>query len=64
MVKVIVVTEAVGPRVIGWVNVDEFDLSAKLLFEGVERDEVVALDNEVFTDNPVRISLQFSDFAF
>jgi hypothetical protein len=57
MVKVIVVTEAVGSRVIGWVDVDEFDLSAKLLLEGVECDEVVALDNEIFTNNSVCISL-------
>ena len=50
MIKGVIVGKAVcGATGVKWrVNVNEFDLSAELLFEGVECDEVVALDNEVF----------------
>ena len=59
-----IVTETIGSRVIGWIGVNEFDLSAELLLEGVECDEVVAFDDEVFTDNPVLVPLDIHYVLF
>lgn len=64
MVKVIVIAETITSGIIGWVDIDKFDLSAKLLFDGVECDEVVTLDNKVFTNDTVLISLKFANLIF
>ena len=60
MVKGVIVGKTVcGATRVKWrVNVNQFDLSAELLFEGVECDEVVTLDDEVFAYHAVRISFE------
>ena len=57
MVKTIVVAETITSGVIGWVDINEFDLSAELLFEGVKADEVIAFDDEVLAYRAVFVSL-------
>ena len=57
MRKTIVILERIIFCIIRRVNVNEFDLSTELLFKGVECDEVVALDDEVFADCAVLIPL-------
>ena len=57
MVKIIVIAETITSSVIRWINVNQFDLSTELLFEGMERDEIVALDNEVFANRAVLVPL-------
>ena len=57
MIKVIIIAETVTSGVIWRVDVNEFDLSAELLFEGVEGDEVIAFDDKVFANCAVVIAL-------
>ena len=57
MVKTIVVAETITSGVIWRVNVNQFDLSVELLFEGVECNEIVAFDDEVFANDAVLIAL-------
>ena len=64
MVKTIVVAEAIGSRVIRWINVNQFDLSTELLFEGVERDEVVAFDDDVLANDTVFVSFKVANLIF
>ena len=50
MVKSVVISKsaAFSFRIIRWININQFDLSAELLFEGVKHYEVVAFDDDVF----------------
>ena len=50
--------------VIRRIYVNEFDLSAELLFEGVEGDEVVAFDDEVFAYRVVVVALDLGYVLF
>ena len=64
MVKTIIITETITSGIIRWINVNQFDLSAKLLFEGMECDEVVAFDDEIFANDAVFVPLNFPNFIF
>ena len=64
MVKAIIVAETITSGVIRRVNINQFDLRAELLFEGVECYEVVALDDEVFAYRAILISLKFTNLIF
>ena len=64
MVKTIVVTETIGSGVVGWVDVNEFDLPVELLFEGMEGDEVVAFDDEVLANDTVFVSFKVANLIF
>ena len=45
--SVIVVLERAS-RVVGWIDVYAFDLARIILFQGLERQQVVAVDQQVF----------------
>ena len=66
MIKRVVISKSAtfSFRIIRWINVNQFDLSAELLFEGVEGDEVVAFDDKVFAYRAVLISLKFTNLIF
>ena len=64
MIETVVITKRIVSGIIGWVYVNEFDLSAKLLFEGVECDEVVAFDDKVFSDDAVFVAFECANFTF
>ena len=58
MIEGIVISEyiSLSARIIRWININKFYLAAELLFHGVEGNEVVALDDEVLSDNSVLIT--------
>ncbi len=58
MIEAIVIAKTIIPCVIRWVNVNQFDLSAKLMFEGVKGDEIIPFDNQVFAYGAVFIAVQ------
>ena len=64
VVKTIVIAKTITSGVIRRVNIDQFDPPVELLFEGVEGDEVVAFDDEIFADDAVLISLKFTNLIF
>lgn len=66
MIESIVISEDVrlSTCIIRRVNINQFDLSTKLLFEGMECDEVVALDDEILAEDAFFVALEFANFAF
>ncbi len=49
--------------VIRRVNVNQFDLAAELFFEGVECNEVIALDDEILANDTLLVPLKLSNFT-
>ena len=60
MVESVVIGENIcfSTSIIWWVNVNQFDLSAELLFEGVKGDEIIPFDNQIFAYRAVLIAIQ------
>ncbi len=63
MFKTIIVAKTIAINIIWWVNINQFDLPAELLFEGVEGNEVVTFDDEVFAYNPVFVPFECANFV-
>ena len=61
----VIVSKNVGSTcVIRRISINKFDLSAELLFEGVECYQVVAFDDEIFAYYPVRLSFEGGNLLF
>ena len=57
VVEFVIVRKRIVPCVVRRVDVDELHFPREFLFEGVEGDEVVAFDDEIFGDRAVGTSL-------
>ena len=59
MIKRVIISKSAtfSFRIIRRINVNEFDLSAELLFQGMECDEVIAFDDKVLAYRAVFIAL-------
>ena len=66
MIEGIVVGENIcfSTCIIRRIDINQFDLSAKLLFEGVECDEVVAFDDKVFAYCAIVVALDLCNVLF
>lgn len=53
--KVVIVPESIISRIVGWIDIDELYFPGKLLSERIESNEIVPLDEEVFTEFAIRI---------
>ena len=64
MFETIIVVKTIPINIIRRVDVNQFDLSSELLFEGMESDEVVAFDDKVFANRAVFVPLDIRYVLF